>query len=104
MHLDTLMPGTVVCTLAFISRAKGIPRRVLGTGVRRSNPLEASCNLGIFCVAVLGETGDREQLLANQIWVCLWEQGKAPKLTVGCGERKYRLYYRGQARSPESYA
>ena len=68
-------------------KGKGDPRRVLGTGVRTSNSLEASCNLGIFCVGVLGEIGDREQLLANQIWVCLWEQGKAPKLTVGCGER-----------------
>ena len=72
-HPDPLMPGTVASTLSLISRAKGIPRRALGTGVSRSNLWETSCNLGIFCVGVLGETGDGEQLLANQIWVCMWE-------------------------------
>ena len=72
-NLDTLIPGTVGCTLSLISRAKGIPRRALGTGVTRSSLWVTSCNLGIFCVGVLRETDDGEQLLANQIWVCLWE-------------------------------
>ena len=79
------MPGTVACTLTLISRAKGIPQRTLGTGVTRSNLWETSCN--IFCVGVLEERDDREQLLANQIWVCLWEHSKAPILTLGCDEK-----------------
>ena len=66
-HPDPLMPGTVACTLTLISRTNGIPRRTLGTGVTKSNLWETSCNFQIFCVGVLGETDDREQLLANQI-------------------------------------
>ena len=81
------MPGTVACTLTLISRAKGIPQRTLRTGVTRSNLWETSCNLGIFLVGVLGETDNREELLASQIWVCLWEHSKAPILTLGCDEK-----------------
>lgn len=66
-HPDPLMPGTVACTLTLISRTNGIPRRTLGTGVTKSNLWETSCNFRIFCVGVLGETDDWEQLLANPI-------------------------------------
>ena len=51
-------------------KAKGIPKMALGTGVTWSNLWETSCNLGNFCVGVLGERDDSEQLLPNQICSC----------------------------------
>ena len=99
-HPAPLMQGTVAFTSSFISRTKEIPRRVLGKGVTRSNLWVTSCNLLVFCVGVLGKKVDGEQLLANQIWACSWGHSKARILTLGCGERKCRLYCRGQGRSP----
>ena len=64
-HLDPLMLGTDACPL---SQGKGDPPD--GFRNRRSSLWETSCNSGIFCVGVLGERDDREQLLPNQICAC----------------------------------
>lgn len=97
-HLDPLMLGTDACPL---SQGKGDPQD--GFRNRRSSLWETSCNSGIFCVGVLGERDDREQLLPNQICTSLPEHRKAPMLTLGCGERKCSIYCRDQARSPDSF-
>lgn len=56
---------------------KGEPQEGLGTRVTWSNLGAAGCNPGIYSVGVSGEIDDREQLLPNQIWLCLWEHSKA---------------------------
>ena len=96
---DPLMPRTIACTLSLIFRAKGIPRRTLGTGVTRPTVFMTCCNLGIFCVGMLGETDDRGQLLGNKIWVSLWKESKSPILRVAFRERECSLHCRGQGRS-----
>ena len=98
-HPDPLMPRTIACTLSLILRAKGIPRRTLGRGVTRPTLFVTSCNLGIFCVGMLGETDDRGPLLGNKTWICLWKQSKSPILRVAFRERECSLYCRGQGRS-----
>lgn len=66
---------------------KGEPQEGLGTGVTWSNLDATGCNPGIYSVGVSGEIDDREQLLPNQIWVCLWDHSKAHILTLDYGQK-----------------
>ena len=74
---------------------KGEPQEGLGTGVTWSNLGATGCNPGIYSVGVSGEIDDREQLLPNQIWVCLWDHSKAHILTLGYGQ-KCSIYCRAK--------